>query len=58
MSKSSETMVQTFGRKKTAVANASVKAGRGMIRVNGSPLNLVEPEMLRVKVWEPILLLG
>lgn len=29
-----------------------------MIRVNGVPLDLVQPEMLRLKVFEPILLLG
>ena len=50
--------VQTFGRKKTAVAVAFVKAGRGLIKINGSPIELVEPEVLRYKVFEPILLLG
>ena len=29
-----------------------------MIKVNGSPIELVEPEMLRLKVFEPILILG
>ena len=28
------------------------------MRVNGSPIDLLEPAGLRVKVWEPILLLG
>jgi small subunit ribosomal protein S16e len=28
------------------------------MRVNGSPIDLLEPASLRVKVWEPILLLG
>eukprot|EP00736_Rhodelphis_marinus_P008105 Rmarinus@m.12865 len=50
--------VQCFGRKKTAVAVAYCKAGRGLIKLNGSPLNLVEPEILRHKVFEPVLLLG
>jgi len=50
--------VQTFGRKKTAVAVAFVKSGRGLIKINGSPIELVEPEVLRYKVFEPILLLG
>ncbi|KAL9656346.1 hypothetical protein ABK040_005112 [Willaertia magna] len=51
-------VVQTFGRKKTAVAVAQCKKGRGLIRVNGQPLELVEPEILRFKVFEPILVLG
>ena len=49
--------VQTFGRKKTATAVAHVKPGTGMIRVNGSPLDLIEPEILKFKVYEPIILL-
>ncbi|KAL0230120.1 hypothetical protein PCE1_003682 [Barthelona sp. PCE] len=50
--------VQTFGRKKTAVAVAHVKTGRGLINVNGCPLELIQPQMLRSKVAEPIWLLG
>ena len=50
--------VQTFGRKKTAVAVSYCKKGRGLIKINGCPIELVEPEILRFKVFEPILLLG
>merc|ERR1712157_28854 len=50
--------VQTFGRKKTAVAVAHVKRGKGLIKLNGSPIELIEPEMMRLKVFEPINLLG
>merc|ERR1712083_1272108 len=50
--------VQTFGRKKTAVAVSYCKKGRGLIKINGCPIELVEPEILRHKVYEPILLLG
>merc|ERR1719217_1389075 len=50
--------VQTFGRKKNAVAVALVRTGSGMVRVNGCPIDLVKPDILRVKVYEPLLLLG
>jgi len=50
--------VQTYGKKKHAQAVALVTKGNGMIKVNGVPLNLVEPQALRVKVLEPVLLLG
>mmetsp|Transcript_36596 Transcript_36596/g.55196 ORF Transcript_36596/g.55196 Transcript_36596/m.55196 type:complete len:154 (-) Transcript_36596:166-627(-) len=50
--------VQCFGRKKTAVAVALVKAGSGQIRLNGCPITTVKPDILRVKVYEPMLLLG
>jgi len=51
-------IVQTFGRKKTAVAVATCRRGRGFIKVNGCPIEFVEPEVLRYKVFEPVLLLG
>ncbi|KAL4853107.1 40S ribosomal protein S16 [Chlorella vulgaris] len=50
--------VQCFGRKKNAVAVAYVKRGKGEIRLNGSPLDLIQPETMRWKVFEPVLLLG
>lgn len=50
--------VQTFGKKRNATAVAHVKAGRGLIKVNGAPITLVEPEILRHKVFEPLLLVG
>jgi hypothetical protein len=50
--------VQAFGRKKNAIAVSYCKKGRGLIKINGSPIELVEPVLLRYKVFEPILLLG
>merc|ERR1711964_439453 len=32
--------------------------GKGLIKVNGRPLDLLEPPILKVKVFEPIKLLG
>ncbi len=51
-------LVQTFGRKKNAIAVATVRPGRGVIKVNSSPLDMLEPAVLRTKVYEPLLLLG
>jgi len=50
--------VQCFGKKKTATAVAHCKQGKGLIKVNGQPLGLVEPQVLRFKVYEPVLILG
>mmetsp|Transcript_2496 Transcript_2496/g.3950 ORF Transcript_2496/g.3950 Transcript_2496/m.3950 type:complete len:105 (-) Transcript_2496:771-1085(-) len=50
--------VQVFGRKKTATAVAYCKKGRGLIKVNGKPVNLLEPQILQTKVYEAVLLLG
>ncbi|ESN93598.1 hypothetical protein HELRODRAFT_115475 [Helobdella robusta] len=50
--------VQVYGRKKTATAVAHCKNGSGLLKVNGRPIDLLEPELLRYKVQEPLLLLG
>ncbi len=50
--------VQVFGRKKTSTAVAFVKQGCGIIKVNGCPIDQLEPEILRLKTFEPVLLLG
>ncbi|KAH0838261.1 ribosomal protein S9 [Lanmaoa asiatica] len=42
----------------TATAVAHAKEGRGLIRINGSPINLVQPEILRFKIYEPVLVAG
>jgi len=44
---------------KTSIAVAVVKGpGNGFIRINGMPLDLIEPELLKFKAFEPLLLLG
>jgi small subunit ribosomal protein S16e len=50
--------VQCFGKKKTATAVAHCRQGKGLVKVNGKPLSLVEPQILRYKVYEPLLILG
>jgi small subunit ribosomal protein S16e len=58
MSEGKGELVQCFGRKKNAVASASVRTGKGVLRINGCPVDMLEPQALRVKVMEPVLLLG
>ncbi|KAG2279837.1 hypothetical protein Bca52824_051057 [Brassica carinata] len=50
--------VQCFGRKKTAVAVTHCKHGCGLIKLNGCTIELFQPEILRFKIFEPVLLLG
>ena len=46
--------VQTSGKRKTAVARATVKEGKGRIRVNSKPIHIMEPELARSKAVEPV----
>ncbi|KAG9393947.1 Ribosomal protein S9 [Carpediemonas membranifera] len=50
--------VQSFGKKKTAIAVAQITPGQGQIRVNGFALDTVQPEALRFKLYDPIHILG
>ena len=50
--------VSCFGKKKTATAVAHAKEGKGLIRVNGQPISLTQPEILRWKLYEPVLVVG
>ena len=51
--------VQTFGKRKTAIAVATVtKAPQCDIKINGTPVSLVQPATLRAKLLEPIYVVG
>lgn len=54
MAKKKIKSVQTSGKRKTAIARANVKKGKGRVRVNGSPIGIMEPEMARLKAMEPL----
>jgi small subunit ribosomal protein S9 len=46
-------VTNTSGKKKTAIARATVSDGEGLVRINSQPVELVEPEMARLKMLEP-----
>jgi small subunit ribosomal protein S9 len=51
-------IVQATGKRKAAVARATVRKGQGRVHVNDRPLELVEPELVRQKIQEPLLMVG
>ena len=46
-------VTNTSGKKKTAIARATVSDGEGRVRINSTPIELIEPEMARLKMLEP-----
>lgn len=54
----SRKILLTSGKRKTAIARATVKSGKGRIRVNNTPLEVLEPKIARNKIMEPLLLIG
>jgi small subunit ribosomal protein S9 len=51
-------VLTTSGKRKTATARATVRKGTGIIRINKVPLDIVQPELVRLKISEPVLIAG
>jgi small subunit ribosomal protein S9 len=49
-------IVNTSGKRKTAIARATVKTGKGRVRINKVPVELVSPEIAKLKIMEPLIL--
>ncbi len=59
MSRAGKTKVLlTSGKRKTAIARATAKAGKGRIRINNVPLEILEPKIAREKIMEPLMQAG
>ena len=54
--KSKKVSVNTSGKRKTAVARATVRKGQGRVRVNGEPIHIMGPSLAQSKALEPCLL--
>ena len=52
--KKKEKIVNTSGKRKTAIARATVRKGKGRIRVNSAPIEILEPALARRKAVEPV----
>lgn len=50
--------IHTSGKRKRAIARASIKNGRGRIRINNQLLETIQPKSLRLKIEEPLILVG
>jgi small subunit ribosomal protein S9 len=48
--------VESSGKRKTAVARATVKAGKGRVRVNSEPIEIMQPSLARRKSMEPLVI--
>jgi len=46
------------GKRKTAVARASLTKGRGVVRINSVPVEIIQHDLARMKILEPLKLAG
>ena len=51
-------VIVSSGKRKTAIARVTIKKGKGRVRVNGVPLEILPNELSRVKVNEVFSLAG
>jgi len=45
------------GKRKTSIARATLKPGNGVVRINGFPIERIEPELARMKLKEIFLII-
>lgn len=46
--------IQTTGKRKSAVARATIREGSGKVYINNRSLDVFEPELARLKIREPV----
>jgi len=51
-------VVVSTGKRKTSLAKATIKNGSGRIRINGRPLEILQPDIARMRIMEPLILFG
>ena len=47
-------IVNTSGKRKTAIARATIQKGKGLVRINKMPVELYQPDVARWKILEPL----
>lgn len=50
--------ITVSGKRKTSIAKATIKPGKGVVRINSIPINIFEPEIAQLKMKEPLILAG
>ncbi len=52
-----KTKVKVFtGKRKTAIARAFIREGSGRVRINGVPVEILQPEVARLRIIQTLLL--
>ncbi len=51
-------VVTASGKRKRAIARATIRAGKGIVKVNNQILDFYEPKISRLKLREPLIIAG
>ncbi len=52
------TVIHTQGKRKRSIARATLKSGKGNVKINGQYLQNYATDMLRLRISEPLVLAG
>ena len=50
-------IVLTSGKRKTAIARATTRKGKGKIKINKIPIEIVQPDLVKETMMEPLFLI-
>ena len=50
--------IHTSGKRKTAIARATLKQGKGIVKINNTPIEFIYPKISRLKLREPLIIAG
>jgi len=51
-------IVTAAGKRKRAIARATIRPGKGVVKVNSTVLDFYEPKISRLKIREPLIIAG
>ncbi len=51
-------LIHCSGKRKTAIARATLKPGNGVVKINNRLISTIKPEALRMRLEEPLILAG
>lgn len=54
----SKKIINTSGKRKSAIARATLKEGKSLVKINNIALDVYEPKMARLRIEEPLILAG
>lgn len=51
-------IIQSVGTRKKAIARATIKEGKGKVKINSIPIELIEPRYRRMRIKEALMIAG
>ena len=51
-------IIHTQGKRKRAIARATLRSGKGIVRINGQDIGSMSSDIVRLRIEEPLVLVG